>query len=147
MPAPKELCQCLKVLLADAFTMYLTAHGYHWNVEGPDFAQYHGLFSDIYEDVYGSIDPIAENIRKLDDYAPFTMSKFISLRTVENKEVATNPKAMAKALLDMNTKVIATINKAFKCAISCDEQGIANFLSERDDMHKKWAWQLRASVK
>lgn len=147
MASSKELCQCLKVLMADVFTMYLTAHGFHWNVEGPDFAQYHGLFSDIYEDVYGSIDPIAENIRKLDDYAPFTMSKFITLRTVENKEVASNPKAMAKALLDMNAKVIISVNKAFKCATSCDEQGIANFLAERDDMHKKWAWQLKASVK
>lgn len=147
MATTKELVQCLKVLVSDVVTMYFTAHGYHWNVEGPDFSQYHDLFSDIYEDVYSSIDPIAENIRKLDDYAPFTLSKFISLRTVENKEVPTNPKAMAKALLDMNAKLITSINKAFKCAVSCDEQGIANFLSERDDMHKKWAWQLKASVK
>ena len=147
MAANKELCQCLKVLLADVVTMYFTSHGYHWNVEGSDFAQYHGLFGEIYEDVYSSIDPIAENIRKLDDYAPFTLSDFSSLRTVKNKEVATNPKTMAKALFDMNAKLIASVNKAFKCAVSCDEQGIANFLSERDDMHKKWAWQLKASVK
>lgn len=137
----------LKTLLSDSVTMYFVAHGYHWNVEGPDFSQYHSLFADIYEDVYSSIDPIAENLRKLDEYAPFTLSKFIDLRTVESVEVAPNPKAMAKALLKVNEGVLVTIGKAFASATKANEQGIANFLAERDDMHKKWHWQLTASTK
>jgi len=137
----------LKTLLSDSVTMYFVAHGYHWNVEGPDFSQYHALFADIYEDVYSSIDPIAENLRKLDEYAPFTLSKFIDLRTVESVEVAPNPKAMAKALLKVNEGVLVTIGKAFASATKANEQGIANFLAEREDMHKKWHWQLTASTK
>lgn len=137
----------LKTFLADAVTMYFVAHGYHWNVEGPDFSQYHSLFADIYEDVYSSIDPIAEDLRKLDEYAPFTLSKFIDLRTVESVEVAPNPKAMAKALLKVNEGVLVTIGKAFASATKANEQGIANFLAEREDMHKKWHWQLTASTK
>ena len=137
----------LKTFLADAVTMYFVAHGYHWNVEGQDFSQYHSLFADIYEDVYSSIDPIAEDLRKLDEYAPFTLSKFIDLRTVESVEVAPNPKAMAKALLKVNEGVLVTIGKAFASATKANEQGIANFLAERNDMHKKWHWQLTASTK
>ena len=137
----------LKTLLADSVTMYFVAHGYHWNVEGADFSQYHSLFADIYEDVYSSIDTIAEDLRKLDEYAPFTLSKFIDLRTVESVEVAPNPKAMAKALLKVNEGVLVTIGKAFASANKANEQGIANFLAERDDMHKKWRWQLTASTK
>ena len=137
----------LKTLLSDSVTMYFVAHGYHWNVEGSDFSQYHALFESIYEDVYSSIDPIAEDLRKLDEYAPFTLSKFIDLRTVESVEVAPNPKAMAKALLKVNEGVLVTIGKAFASATKANEQGIANFLAERDDMHKKWHWQLTASTK
>lgn len=142
-----SLADELKVLMSDVVTMYFVAHGYHWNVEGQDFSQYHDLFSDIYGDVYGSLDPIAENIRKLGEYAPFTLSKFTELRTVEAKEVRPNPQAMAKALLKVNEGVLKSINAAFQAATREDEQGIANFLSERDDMHKKWAWQLTASTK
>lgn len=142
-----DLIKSLKVLVADVVTFYFMAHGYHWNVEGPDFSQYHGLFSDIYEDAYGSIDPIAENIRKLDDYAPFSLKKFNELTTVTFKDVEPTPKAMAKALLSANEAVIKTLNDTFKKAVKADEQGIANFLSERIDMHQKWAWQLRASTK
>jgi starvation-inducible DNA-binding protein len=137
----------LKTFLADSVTMYFVAHGYHWNVEGSDFSQYHSLFADIYEDVYSSIDLIAEDLRKLDEYAPFTLSKFIDLRTVESVEVAPNPKAMAKALLKVNEGVLVTIGKAFASATKANEQGIANFLAEREDMHKKWQWQLTASTK
>jgi starvation-inducible DNA-binding protein len=137
----------LRTLMADVVTMYFVAHGYHWNVEGQDFSQYHALFAEIYEDVYSSLDPIAEDLRKLDEYAPFTLSKFIDLRTVESVEVKPEPKAMAKALLKVNDGVIKSLNKAFESAVKADEQGIANFLSERDDMHKKWRWQLTASTK
>lgn len=143
-----KLTKELSVLLADVVTLYFLAHGYHWNVEGPDFSQYHGLFAEIYEDVYGSIDPIAEDIRKLDAYAPFTLSKFSSLRTLEPTTIkATTPAAMAASLLKANEVVTEQINKTFRLAIAANEQGIANFLSERDDMHKKWSWQLRASTK
>jgi starvation-inducible DNA-binding protein len=142
-----ELVKALKTAMADVVTFYFMAHGYHWNVEGQDFSQYHSLFADIYEDAYGSLDPLAENIRKLDDYAPFSLQKFIDLRTVEFKDVDPTPKAMAKSLLKANETVLETIGAAFKAADSADEQGIANFLAERIDMHNKWAWQLRASTK
>ena len=143
----EELKASLKITLANTFLMYFKTQSYHWNVEGSDFSQYHALFADIYEDVYGSLDPIAEDLRKLDEYAPFTLSKFIDLRTVESVEVKPEPKAMAKALLKVNDGVIESINKAFKEATKANEEGIANFLSERDDMHKKWRWQLTASTK
>jgi starvation-inducible DNA-binding protein len=141
------LTNSLKTLLSDSVTMYFVAQGFHWNVEGEDFSQYHDLFADIYEDVYSAIDPIAENIRKMDEYAPFTLSKFIDLRTVESKDVKPEPKAMAKELLRINDVLIESVNKAFKDAEKSGEQGIMDFLASRDDMHKKWRWMLKASTK
>jgi starvation-inducible DNA-binding protein len=127
--------------------MYFVAQGFHWNVEGQDFSQYHGLFAEIYEDVYSAIDPLAEDVRKLGEYAPYTLSKFTSLRTIEPKDVKPEPKAMAKELLRINEGLIESVNKAFKEAEKAGEQGIMDFLAGRDDMHKKWRWQLTASTK
>jgi starvation-inducible DNA-binding protein len=105
------------------------------------------LFAEIYEDVYSSIDPIAEDIRKMDEYAPYTLSKFSDLRTIEAKDVNPEPKAMAKELLRLNDGILESIAKAQEAANKANEQGIMNFLAERDDMHKKWRWQLKASTK
>ena len=142
-----RLADELKTTLADAVVLYLRAHGYHWNVEGPDFHEYHGLFGEIYEDVYASIDPIAENIRKLDDYAPYRLERLTSLRTLPEDSVEPNAKAMATDLLKANEAMVERLNAAFKAANDENEQGIANFLAERIDAHQKWCWFLRASTK
>jgi starvation-inducible DNA-binding protein len=143
-----KVATALKSLLADVFIFYLKAHGYHWNVEGQDFSQYHDLFGDIYEDAYGSIDPIAENIRKLDDAAPFRMERLAKLAKIEDKaSTSNNAKSLAKDLLNHNEKLIEQLKKAFDVANEENEQGIANFLAERIDMHQKWSWQLKASTK
>lgn len=141
------LTNSLKSLLSDTVTMYFVAQGFHWNVEGDDFYQYHGLFQEVYEDVYSAIDPLAEDIRKLGEYAPYTLSKFSDLRTVEPKDVRPDPKTMVKELLRINNAVIDSVAKAQKEATKAEEQGIMNFLAERDDMHKKWRWILSASAK
>ena len=141
------LTDSLKTVLSDTVTMYFVSHGFHWNVEGQDFSQYHALFAEIYEDLYSAIDPLAEDVRKLGEYAPYTFSKFTSLRTVEPKDVKPEPKAMAKELLRINDALIESVNKCFKDAEKADEQGIMDFLAGRDDQHKKWRWMLTASTK
>ena len=60
-----ELQKAAKIAFASTFSYYLKAHNFHWNVTGADFFEYHELFGKIYEEVYGSIDAFAENIRKL----------------------------------------------------------------------------------
>ncbi len=148
-PAPtSDLVSGLKTTLANAIALYLRAHGYHWNVEGPDFAQYHALFETIYTDIYESIDPLAENIRKLGDYAPYRLERLVELRTLpETNRVSNDPRALANDLLDANEFVVREYKALFKVANDADEQGIANFVAERIDQHEKWVWQLRASVK
>lgn len=143
MALAKELGE----LLGDQVVFYLRAHGYHWNVEGQDFAQYHDLFADIYEDVYSSIDPTAENMRKLDEYAPFKLDTLMKLSSIEDSKVPTNARAMAKDLLKANEKLINKIKSTFDTAVKENEQAIANFLADRLDMHQKWSWQLKASTK
>jgi starvation-inducible DNA-binding protein len=144
----EELVRALKIYLADTYSVYFKAHGYHWNVEGSDFYEYHQLFSDIYEDVYGSVDTIAEDLRKLQSYAPFKMSRFLELTTVQESEVASDPKAMAADLLAaVEANLVTTMNAFMIANGTANEPGIANDLAERDSMLKKWAWQLRSSLK
>ena len=58
------LADNLKTLLATEYAFSIKAQLFHWNVEGPDFAQMHEFFGELYEEVYdGSIDKTAEYIR------------------------------------------------------------------------------------
>jgi len=140
------LADALRNLLSDVVAFYLEAHGAHWNVVGDDFTQYHDLFGEIYSDVYESIDPLAENIRKLGAAAPFDLRDIASDPSVGSASGAVNPEDLCEELYASNSVILLKILSCFNMATSFSEQGIANFLAERQDMHKKWAWQLSASL-
>ena len=140
------LVSALKVLLANSVSVYHEAHGYHWNVKGQDFSQYHSLFSEIYGDIYDSIDPIAENILKMGEDAPFHLSEFMNMRTVQEGKPANEPVAMAKELLSQLDQLLASLNSAFAASQSENQQGVANFIADRIDSTQKWIWQLRSST-
>ena len=70
------LADNLKVLLGSTFAFYVKIHGFHFNIEGDNFPQYHEFLGDFYTEVYGSIDPIGEYIRTLDSYAPGSLTRY-----------------------------------------------------------------------
>jgi HK97 family phage prohead protease len=142
-----DLNEELTELMADVVNFYFRAHGAHWNVKGSDFSEYHKLFNEIYEDVYGSIDPIAENLRKLGSLAPFTLPSLIALRSIDDAPTTLQePMALAADLLAANDVVIDQISDSFDCATYNGQQGVANFLADRLDKHQFWKWQLTASL-
>lgn len=143
----EELVNLLKVLLADNITLKLKAHGYHWNVEGDDFLQYHELFENIYTDYDEATDTYAEWLRKLDTYAPFKLSRFIVLNEVGEPDVTSDPMMMSADLLMANDMVLAKLTDAVDLATQNKQHAIANFFAERMDMHQRWHWMLTAATK
>lgn len=143
-----QLIANLKRWQANSVVFYSVAHGFHWNVEGPLFTQYHSFFKEIYEDVYSTIDTIAEWTRKFDVPAPYTLQDFISLNNYGDVNLESNsPITMVRQLLDMNDKMISDVKIMFDIATEQKEQGLANFLAERQDQHQFWGWWLRSSLK
>ena len=143
-----ELKTAIKVLLANATVMYYKAHQFHWNVEGIEFTQYHAFFEDIYTDVYNSVDPIAELLRKLDEYAPVSIDALYKFKTLEEEaEQKVLLTDILASLLAANEEVVASLNKVFSLATKQNQQGICNFIADRIDTHQKHGWWLRASAK
>lgn len=142
-----DLANAAKIAFASTFSFYLKAHNFHWNVEGPDFLEYHDLFGKIYEEVYGSIDDFAEKIRALGSYMPGSYTRFSMLSEIED-ELSVPPKdAMTAELHEDNEKLIKILKMVYDLAEENAEHGFSNFLAERMDAHKKHGWMLRASLK
>lgn len=142
-----DLAEELNELLANVFAFYFKAHSAHWNVTGPDFSEYHALFAEIYDDVYDSIDPLAENVRKLGN---FTFTSIAQLALASELPIVgigtTDARELAKDLRDTNDLLLEEIAEAILCASMHNQQGILNFLADRQDSHQKWKWQLSASL-
>lgn len=143
----ETLVEMMRKALADTFAMYLKTHNYHWNIEGPNFADYHAFFGTLYEELHGAVDPIAEHIRSLDAYAPGSLSRYSELTEIQDELTIPSPLEMMRRLYNDNQIVLNTLNLTYKLAQQFDKQGLANFLAERIDTHNKHAWMLRSLTK
>jgi starvation-inducible DNA-binding protein len=142
-----ELQQAAKVAFATEYSFYLKAHNFHWNVEGSDFKQYHDLFGGIYEEVYGSIDAFAEQIRALGTYVPASYTRFSMLTQIEDETQILPRQAMVEALLVDNEKTVKLLKLVFQQSEANQEFGFSDFIASRIDAHRKHGWMLRASAK
>lgn len=141
----EEMINTLKVLQASTIALKYKAQGYHWNVEGDDFPQWHDKFGDIYESIDGSIDPLAEWIRILGDYAPFKLSRLTELSTIPESLVSSDPEEMAEDLLKDHIASAMAFGMASAKAAEMGQKGLENFLADCQATHQKWVWQLRVS--
>ena len=137
----------LKIAFASQYAFAIKAQNFHWNVEGSDFYQLHKLFEDIYGEVYGAVDAFAENIRKIKAYTPASLSRFSTLTEVSDEVEVLEPQAMVAELLADAEKMQEIMKILFTEAEARGENGLSNFLADRQDAFAKHAWFLRATLK
>lgn len=135
----------LAKLLSDTVTAKFIYQGYHWNVLGPDFGEYHEFFAKLYEDAESAIDPIAENILKAGFPAPYMLADFFEMSSIrEDRLDGSSTKFLLDSALRVNGELLNCHLDAFQLADECNEQGLADFLAQRIDTLKKWNWQIKA---
>jgi starvation-inducible DNA-binding protein len=143
----EKVILALKAALADSFVFYYKTHQSHWNVEGILFAQFHELFANIYEEVYGSIDTLAEELRALDAYAPMSTAALRELSSIEEESIVRDAREMTAVLIDDISTVLKSLEMTYHFAELEHQHGLSNFMAERQDAFKKHRWMLRATLK
>lgn len=139
-----DLVEKLKVVLATSFSFYLKAHNYHWNVTGPNFAQYHDFFGVLYTEVHASIDTTAEEIRKLGAFAPGSLGRFTELSKISDETGIPEANIMFARLGRDNDVLIGLLYEARTLADEIGEIGIVNYLEDRISVHEKHRWMLKS---
>jgi len=142
-----QLIELTKIGFGSTFAFYIKVHSFHWNVEGPDFYEFHKLFQKIYEEVYDAVDPYAENVRKLGGYIPTSYHNLSMLTKIEDENRVLNKEAMIEELIVDSQRMQIILKKNYDAAEQEGQHGLSNFLAERMDAHRKHEWFLRASIK
>jgi len=141
------LSDLLKTYQASTFSYYLKAHMFHWNVEGPDFGELHDFFSNIYEDAFNAVDPIAEYIRTMDEYAPGSLSRFQELTQIPDQTKVPRARLMLEELLADTQTMLDLSRQVFEASAAEGREDIANFAAERQSQHGKYMWQMKSYLK
>jgi starvation-inducible DNA-binding protein len=143
-----QLVTQLNVILADTMLFYFKSHSFHWNVEGANFNDYHAFFAAVYTATFANVDPLAEHIRMLSEYAPNSLQQLIAGASI--REVSTKPGSaseMFSILKSDNEKIIAGLKSGKDIANSTGVTDVANYLEELITAQRKLAWMLDALLK
>ena len=140
----QQIADGLGRLLADTWVLYGKTHGFHWNVTGPMFTSLHTLFETQYNELWDSLDEIAERIRALGLPAPFGDSTLTKLASLEEAGSIPAAMEMVKQLVADHEAVARTARSVFEIADAANDQPSADLLTQRLQVHEKTAWMLRS---
>lgn len=140
----KEIAGGLSRVLADAYTLYLKTHNFHWNVTGPMFNTLHLMFETHYTELALAVDEIAERIRALGEPAPGSYKAFAELTAIPEETGVPTAVEMIEQLVRGQETLAKTCRAVFPIAEAASDEPTADLLTQRMQAAEKNAWMLRS---
>ncbi|MBV6828067.1 MULTISPECIES: Dps family protein [Xanthomonas] len=143
----KQISDGLARYMADAFTLYLKTHNFHWNVTGSMFNSLHTMFETQYTEQWAALDEVAERIRALGYNAPGSYREFVALTSIPEEPGLSDSadwREMVRQLVSGNEAVCRTARKVLGTADDAGDDPTVDLLTQRLQTHEKYAWMLRS---
>jgi starvation-inducible DNA-binding protein len=141
--AVHDISEALKLLLSDAFALYLKTKNFHWHMSGPHFRDYHLLLDDQSDQIFSMTDAIAERARKIGGTTVHSIGQIARLqRIADNDAEYVEPLDMIAELRDDNAILTQNMRETHSL---CDEAGdvaTASLLENWIDESEKRIWFL-----
>ena len=138
----------LNRLLANTSVLFIQTLHYHWNIEGPEFHDYHVLLDDHYNDLLKDMDVIAERVRAVQGQALGSMKDMIKYADLkEDTGKLPKPKQMiAKLLKQYETQIEDMREAIIILEAETTDFGSQNMLEDLIEKYEKTAWMLRSII-
>jgi starvation-inducible DNA-binding protein len=141
--AVRQISAALNGLLADTFALYVKTKNFHWHVSGPNFRDYHLLFDEQADQLAGSIDIVAERVRKVGGATIRSIGHIAKLqRTEDNDQDYVPALEMLRELMNDNKAQIHHMREAHKVADEHEDVATASLLENFIDEAEKRCWFL-----
>lgn len=141
--AVKDISAALNPLVADAFALYLKTKNFHWHVSGRHFRDYHLMLDEHADAIFGSIDEIAERVRKIGGTTLRSIGHVAKLQTIEdNDDAYVPPREMLRELMEDNKKMTANMRAAREVADKHDDSATTSILENFIDATERRTWFL-----
>jgi starvation-inducible DNA-binding protein len=142
-----EICGGLRLLLADAFTLYLKTKNFHWHMTGRHFRDYHLLLDEHADQIFAMTDDIAERARKTGGSTLRSISDISRhQRLKDNNDEGVAPKDMLRELRADNLQFTRFLRATHEV---CDRHGdvaTASLIENWIDQTERRTWFLSEIV-
>lgn len=133
----------LQKQVANAFIVYLNYKHYHWQTFGPLFRDLHRLFDEFAEEVYQTIDELAERVRMIGQNPVSRIEEFQKSATIKSAKDSTDMREMIEEANGNALIIIKEMRDAIKTSADGNDPGTADVLTRFVQIHEKHQWWLR----
>lgn len=141
--ATKAVAAVLNVLIADTFALYIKTKNFHWHVSGRHFRDYHLMFDEQAEQIFSSIDDLAERVRKIGGTTIRSIGHIAQLTKIANNDEAfVAPHAMMAELIRDHQAIVARMRAAHGVADEHNDVATASLLENLIDGAERRLWFL-----
>ena len=141
--ATPEIAEALNRLIADSFALYLKTKNFHWHVSGPHFRDYHLLFDEQAEQIFATVDDLAERVRKLGQRTVHSIGELAKLQTLsDNDKTYVAPADMIRELMGDNKKMMQVMRAAHELCDQHNDVATASILENFIDQAERRNWFL-----
>ncbi|MBM7095908.1 DNA starvation/stationary phase protection protein [Bacillus sp. H-16] len=125
--------------------LFVKLHNYHWFVKGPDFFTLHVKFEELYNEVAGHIDELAERLLAVQGKPVATMREYLETATVKEAEGESSANEMVEALVkDFDTLVEELKGDIETLEEHVGDEATADMLIGVRQSFEKHNWMLRS---
>ena len=141
--AVHDISEALKLLLADAFALYLKTKNFHWHISGPHFRDYHLMLDDQSDQIFSMTDEIAERARKIGGTTIRSIGQISRLkRIVDNDAEYIRPIDMITELRNDNAMLTQAMREVHSLCDKAGDVATASLLENWIDESEKRVWFL-----
>lgn len=141
--AQRDISAELNALLADIFAIYVKTKNFHWHMSGPYFRDYHLLLDEQADEIYATIDPVAERVRKLGGTTLRSVGHMARLqRLSDNDADFVTPADMLAELREDNTRLAAFMRETHALCDRYNDVATASLLENWIDEAERRVWFL-----
>jgi len=139
----EKVAEALNRLVADSFALYIKTKNYHWHVSGRHFRDYHLLLDEQADQIFATIDPLAERVRKIGANTIRSVAHIAQLQRVkDNDDDFVAPKDMLLDLIAENKKMAGNMRNTHKLADEAEDVATASLLENFIDETERRTWFL-----
>ena len=145
--ATKAVADALNGILADSYALYLKTKNFHWHVKGQNFRDYHLMFDEQAQEIFGTVDLIAERVRKIGHRTLTSIGSIAKHQSIaDNDDADISAHDMLVELRDDNRALAAKLKEVKPLCEEAGDNATDGLLDDWTDMAEERAWFLAASA-
>ncbi|HTK10573.1 MAG TPA: DNA starvation/stationary phase protection protein [Ktedonobacteraceae bacterium] len=139
----QAITEVINPLVADAFALYVKTKNFHWHLSGSHFRDYHLLFDEQAEQIFGSIDLLAERVRRIGGLTIHSIGQISQLQTIKDDDEAFVPAGeMVRRLMEDNAHIAHLQREAHEVCDKNRDVATASILENIIDETERRKWFL-----